>query len=62
MIDSRLVGLNPHWTKKPENIYPFYRWVFNKIWNDLPAKPMVFITGPRRTGKSVILKQMIACT
>lgn len=59
MIDNRTVELNPHWTKKPDNNYPFHRWIFNKIWPDLPAKPMVFITGPRRTGKSILLKQMI---
>ncbi len=59
MIEERIIELNPHWSKKVDWDYPFHRQVFQRIWSDFSAKPMAFLTGPRRTGKSVILRQLI---
>lgn len=59
MIENRITELNPHWSKKVRWDYPFHRQVFGKIWLDFPSKPMAYLTGPRRTGKSVILRQLI---
>lgn len=55
---SRISGQNDQWTNKDINSWPIHRDLFAKIWQDIDIKPMIFLTGPRRVGKSIILDQL----
>ncbi|MEW5896993.1 MAG: hypothetical protein AB1668_04835 [Nanoarchaeota archaeon] len=50
---------NPHW--KTEFFYPFpkHRELFNKLKACFPYRQIIAIYGLRRTGKTVLLKQVL---
>lgn len=56
---SNIHHQNKHWDFGKLNTYEFKRDIFYKIWKDLDTKLMALITGPRRVGKSVLLKQLV---
>lgn len=58
-IEVRIREINIHWRGEKLSKWPYKRNIFAKIWADIQIKPMSLITGIRRTGKSVIVKQMI---
>jgi predicted AAA+ superfamily ATPase len=54
--------LNPHWEGKPGPRVPvFHRWVFNRLHRLVTAglTPAVALRGPRRVGKTVLLRQLM---
>jgi len=58
--NTRIEFQNKHWREPLVNIPPFRRDIYQKIWKDLDTKLAAIITGPRRIGKSIILKQILA--
>ena len=58
-IQEKIVFLNKHWGQGKFETFEFKRYLFSKIWKDIETKPITLLTGPRRTGKSVIVKQLI---
>lgn len=58
-LSDRVSFQNRHWgIGKLEAIPAKKRELFSRIWNDIDIKPMILLTGLRRTGKSVLLKQI----
>jgi predicted AAA+ superfamily ATPase len=59
---NNLRGLNPQWENKPGPLLPSYkRWVFDRLYRNLRRglTPAVVLRGPRRVGKTVLLRQVI---
>ena len=56
-LSERISFQNSHWGKGEINAWPVRRDIFNRLWQDLFISPIIFLTGSRRTGKSVLLKQ-----
>jgi len=57
-----LKDLNPWWISKPAaSTPPFRRWIFEKLREQLLSgmTPAVVLRGPRRVGKTVLLRQLI---
>ncbi len=58
-LSDRVTFQNRHWgIGKLEIIPAKKRELFSRIWSDIDIKPMILLTGLRRTGKSVLLKQI----
>lgn len=55
-----ILNTNPHWQHQPIIVPPFRRDLFLQIQEDIDINLMSFITGQRRVGKSILLKQIIA--
>jgi len=54
--------LNPHWVGKPgPDIPSYHRWLFNRLHQSLlyGLTPAVVLRGPRRVGKTVLLRQIM---
>lgn len=61
LVDN-LRSLNPHWEGKPGPIVPpMRRWVFSRLIRLLQhgLTPAVVLRGPRRVGKTVLLRQIM---
>lgn len=59
-IEEILVPYNPWWESGEVNAEVFRRPVFHHIYKDLLSlKQIISITGPRRVGKTTLLKQVI---
>lgn len=58
-IVENILFQNNHWASGNLKTFDFKRDVFGRVWNDLDIKLISLITGPRRVGKSVVLKQII---
>ncbi len=61
-LSDALCSLNPHWQRKPGPLLPqFRRWVFTRLYHLLTAglTPAVVLRGPRRAGKTVLLRQLL---
>lgn len=56
---KKIIAQNTHWKDEKFQTFPIKRDLYENIWNDIDTKLMGLISGPRRTGKSVILKQII---
>jgi len=63
MLPDRILTLiqeyNPWWNDKPIQIPTFRRSLFDSLIKFLPKKQILAITGLRRTGKTVLMKQLI---
>jgi hypothetical protein len=60
-LADNLSRLNPHWEGKPGPIIPaMRRWVFSRLFRLLKQglTPSVVLRGPRRVGKTVLLRQI----
>lgn len=58
-LQSRIVEQNPQWGG---NLFPTpgeKRDIFTQLYKSLTSPLMTFLSGPRRVGKSVVLKQLI---
>jgi hypothetical protein len=61
-LGDDLRALNPHWEGKPGPPVPaFRRWVFGNLQRLLRTglTPAVVLRGPRRVGKTVLLRQLL---
>lgn len=61
-LAMNLQRLNPHWTDKPGPQTPRYRrWAFSRLVRSLTSglAPATVLRGPRRVGKTVLLRQMM---
>ncbi len=61
-LADNLSRLNPHWEGKPGPIVPtMRRWVFSRLFRLLKQglTPSVVLRGPRRVGKTVLLRQIM---
>lgn len=58
-ISERIAFQNHHWGQGRFETYPFRRAMFARVWRDIDTNLIALVTGPRRTGKSVLLKQLI---
>src|SRR3989338_9049816 len=59
-LEDILTPYNPWWKEGTVKTKIFKRPVFQKIYKDLLSlKQIISITGPRRVGKTTILKQII---
>jgi hypothetical protein len=61
LVDE-LKELNPWWINKPAaRTPPFRRWIFDKLHHQLLSgmTPAVVLRGPRRVGKTVLLRQLM---
>ena len=61
-VEIDLYSLNPHWQGKPGPLVPkFRRWIFPRLLRSLLSgiTPAVVLRGPRRVGKTVLLRQLI---
>lgn len=58
-LTKKIAIQNVHWQNGKFETFPFKRDLFENIWRDIDTKLIELVTGPRRTGKSVILKQII---
>ncbi|MEM4134145.1 MAG: ATP-binding protein [Candidatus Micrarchaeia archaeon] len=59
MLKDTILALNPHWEENFFYSYPLKRKVFTKILNSLSHPLMPTLIGPRRVGKTVLMKQTI---
>lgn len=62
-VAETLRQMNPHWFGSPGPVIPeFRRWVFPKLMQLLQhgLAPGVVLRGPRRVGKTVLVRQVIA--
>ncbi|MDP1689791.1 MAG: AAA family ATPase, partial [bacterium] len=57
-IVQNILFQNNQWKEDKFQTFEFKRDLFDKVWKDLDTKLISLITGPRRMGKSVILKQL----
>ncbi len=55
---EKIVFQNDQWHTGKFKTFGFKRDIFEKVWRDLNTKLIALITGPRRVGKSVLLKQI----
>ncbi len=61
-LREELEDLNPWWAEKPASqAPPFRRWIFDKLHRLLISgiTPAVVLRGPRRVGKTVLLRQLM---
>ncbi|MFH1244059.1 MAG: ATP-binding protein [bacterium] len=58
--NTRIEFQNKHWHETLVDVPLFRRDIYQKIWTDIDTKLAAIITGPRRIGKSIILKQILA--
>jgi len=59
-IEEILVPYNPWWKSGEVTVETFRRPVFHRIYKDLLSlKQIISITGPRRVGKTTLLKQVV---
>ena len=59
-LETILGPYNQWWKTTQFETMPFKRPIFGKIYKDLfTLKQMISITGPRRVGKTTLLKQII---
>jgi hypothetical protein len=61
-LADNLRSLNPHWERKPGPPLPsFRRWIFTRLQRLLTSglTPAVVLRGPRRVGKTVLLRQLL---
>jgi hypothetical protein len=59
MVERRLFEMNPWWRGQDHETPAFERDLLAKVEKDLESKQIIAISGPRRVGKTVILKQLI---
>lgn len=57
-ITDRIIFQNSHWGSGEIAALTEKRHLFTNLWQDIDIHPMGFLTGSRRTGKSVLLKQL----
>ncbi|EKE04988.1 MAG: hypothetical protein ACD_19C00426G0010 [uncultured bacterium] len=57
-IVKKILFQNKQWSEGRFKTFGFKRDIFEKVWRDLNTKLIALITGPRRVGKSVLLKQI----
>jgi len=55
----QLSSQNTHWFEKIDLPKTKYRRIYFNIWENIDTGLMSFLIGPRRVGKSVILKQLL---
>jgi predicted AAA+ superfamily ATPase len=61
-LEIDLRNLNPHWQNKPGPAVPeFKRWIFPRLLKLLVKglTPAVVLRGPRRIGKTILIRQII---
>ncbi|MBM4334115.1 MAG: ATP-binding protein [Deltaproteobacteria bacterium] len=61
-LADNLHSLNPWWVQKPsKQVPPFHRWAFPKLKRLLTQgmTPATVLRGPRRVGKTVLMRQLI---
>ncbi len=58
-IQSRIVEQNPQWRGNLFPVPQLTRDLFGPLYESLTSPLMTFLSGPRRVGKSVVLKQLI---
>lgn len=58
-LSERVSFQNQHWRVGKFELSDFERHILNDVWADIDTKLIALITGPRRVGKSVLLKQLI---
>lgn len=58
-LREKILLQNPHWNTKKVNALEFKRDIYKKIWKDIDLRLMSLLTGPRRVGKSIILRQIM---
>jgi len=58
-IKDNILFQNQHWGKGEFTTFSFKRHLFSKIWQDIDTKLIALVTGPRRVGKSILIKQLI---
>ncbi len=58
-LEERVSLQNTHWSKGEFLTFLHHRHLFGRIWQDIDTKPIVVLSGPRRSGKSIILKQLV---
>jgi len=61
-LADNLRSLNPHWEGKPGPPLPqFRRWIFTRLQRLLTSglTPAVVLRGPRRVGKTVLMRQLL---
>ena len=58
-LEEKIIFQNKHWGEGKYDTFAFKRDIYAKIWRDIDTKLIGLITGPRRVGKSVIIKQLI---
>jgi predicted AAA+ superfamily ATPase len=63
MEDSELLNIlylhNPWWTGKKPTLPNKKRAEFSALWSALSTKQIMVLIGPRRTGKSILMQQLI---
>jgi hypothetical protein len=50
---------NQHWGQGQFKTFTYQREMFQRVWKDIDTRLIALITGPRRTGKSVLLTQLV---
>ena len=56
---EELVFQNPHWMGEKYAVPEFKRGLFQTLWENLGHRLILSITGLRRVGKTIIMRQMI---
>src|SRR3989338_8232632 len=63
MLQERTLALldelNPWWTGRLPEVPAFRRSLFRELERTLPPRPMLAVVGLRRTGKTILLFQLI---
>lgn len=54
-----LLTQNLHWLGQSLTKKTQHRQIFDQIYKELDYRPMVFLTGMRRVGKSTLIKQLV---
>jgi predicted AAA+ superfamily ATPase len=58
-LREKIISQNNHWNSRKVEALEFKRDIYAKIWSDIDLRLMSLLTGPRRVGKSIILKQLM---
>lgn len=58
-LEEKVLFQNKHWGEGSFKTFEYRRDLYKNIWKDIDTNLIQLITGPRRVGKSVILKQII---
>ena len=58
-IQSHIVEQNPHWKESSFPVPHLKRDLYDDIYASLNSPLITFLSGPRRVGKSILLKQII---
>lgn len=58
-LRQRIADSNQHWQGLLPHVEPVQRDLYRRLWSDRTVHLMSLIIGPRRTGKSVLLKQLL---